>query len=134
MERFIFRAKRKDNGEWVHGQYLSCGGTHTIVNSTMTFIHECENKGYADSWNIDPDTLGQSTGLKDKNGKLIYEHDVVLAWNEKLIVFWHDKNASWGVIGIGMYPKRNSGEVCSNGTPLCGAVSFDCEVIGNIHD
>lgn len=63
--RFLFRAKRKDNGEWVEGCLLKTWGA--------LWIFSIDEKT-ADL--IIPSTICQSTGLKDKNGKLIWENDI----------------------------------------------------------
>lgn len=81
-DRYLFRAKRIDNGEWVEGMPLE------IEGKTMMLIRDDENllrTHYFDEnmWTaeiycaeVDSSTICKCTGLKDKNGNLIWENDV----------------------------------------------------------
>lgn len=113
MREIEFRGKRIDNGEWVHG-YL-------LIYENEAYIFE----------EVDPDTVGQYTGLKDKNGKKIYEGDILSSDLGRPIVVEY-KN--------GAFMLR-----CTYNENVYHDIFFPCdevpqstiswtEVIGNIHD
>lgn len=70
LERHLFKAKRMDNGEWVKGALCETSwGSSFIIKNDPNIV--------PDTIKVDPDTICQCTGLKDKNGKLIFENDIV---------------------------------------------------------
>ena len=89
--RFLCRAKRIDNDEWVHG-FPSCNKDGEIGEIE---VWDGEDITF---YTVDPSTICQCTGLVDKNGKLIFENDVVnclaedccgyIGWNESEAGFY----------------------------------------------
>ena len=87
-DRYLFKGKRIDNGEWVQGYLFDDGFENGRMFVGGLVIEEYHGTA-CDDWSItginfcevDPSTICQCTGLKDKNGKLIWENDVVAYWD-----------------------------------------------------
>ena len=76
-DRYLFKAKRTDNGEWVQGYlvYDNRDKLHRIIMEIQYSTGTCITADNAPR--VDSSTICQCTGLKDKNGKLIWENDII---------------------------------------------------------
>lgn len=89
--RYLFKAKRIDNGEWVQGALLC----HDADAATIFNQHPAD--GSLQGFEVDPSTICQCTDLKDKNGKLIWENDIVNCPNAECCGYigWDESEAGF---------------------------------------
>lgn len=119
-DRYLFRAKRIDNGKWTIGNLIySQDGKNAIAETSAGWL----------IYDVDPSTICQCTGLKDKNGNPIFENDICIIRNGVI-------NEEDGYFRIGweydqaMFELEGTG-LCANFDNIYG---HECEVVGNIFD
>lgn len=123
MRTIKFRGKRVDNGKLVYGYYWSFNDIHFIRSGSN--LHSTD-------YEVHPETVGQFTGLLDKDGKEIYEGDIIKmgynpeCWFSPRVVEFI--NGSWMGRGCRIYTDQDSRDY--KGDPN----QNNWEIIGNIHD
>ena len=136
MREILFKAKRKDNGEWVEGYYRAdpdlnmhfiCGWDYYPSENGL------EREPF--EYEIDSDTLCQYTGLTDKNGKKVWENDLLRYSYDYPGSPWlkvkglSDKDIKYSIGAVFWSDWRGAWAVCGRGTNR-----YRVEVIGNIFD
>ena len=118
MREILFRGKRIDNGEWEYG---GCVSTENEVFLIYNQTHSIDLEPHT----VEKRTIGQYTGLTDRNGKKIFEGDIVSTVDGNYLVFCDD------YAGFHFEIRR---ELTGGYIKLESLSFYECEVIGNIHD
>lgn len=117
QERYLFKAKRTDNGKWIQGylygiwerRYILWGMTNDIPNMVKVY----------------PSTICQCTAMPDKNKKLVFEHDIVWDSDERTFyeIIWNQEDMCWNVKNADGY--KSNFEECYGSTIEVNGNSFD---------
>ena len=133
----LFRGKRADNGEWMEGYYAIIGKRKVIIAYPEMFYDENGKEVYANEIkDVDFETICRYTGLTDRNGRKIFEGDIVNCREKRGAAFWRCKvqwnetRVRFDVITVDCaFPMCLDG--CGRDIPIEGS---DYEVVGNIFD
>lgn len=118
MRQIIFRAHDAEDGGWVYGNY------HRYLNGIEAI---CDTD--ADWYMIDPQTIGQYTGMKDKTGTMIYEGDIIQFGEYTAVINFKSYCFCANTTSLYFLNRNNPAlDVIENEYPN------SIEVIGNIHD
>lgn len=125
-DRYLFKAKRLNNGEWVIGSLIALPTGEYEISNKCNNPPDCDPMWYkvVITHKVDPSTICQCTGLKDENGKLIWENDIVDFLGHKGTVVFE-----CGSFGIGYRKNIDWEEIQANIMRVTGCenILYACE-------
>ena len=129
MREILFRGKRAEDNKWVYGFVVN--GSHSIIG-----VYEDGHCFCFES--VIPETVGQYTGLKDKNGNKIFEGDIVKAIQTEYDEYKENEPFVFSFVGEMIFDDACFGlkakKVIDFYSPMWKEEDVELEVIGNIHD
>jgi hypothetical protein len=124
----LFRGKRVDNGEWVVGWLTRMVAGGAIVWAIQVLKEWDVSGDYIDGYQIDPETVGQFSGLIDKNGNRIFEGDVLInPQQQEGVVVWSSDRSRFELHG----ETKKGNEVYID---MSAGFCKNKQIIGNIHE
>ena len=135
MREIKFRGKRVDNGEWVEGSLVNNVFFHVDTKGAIPYIinpyeyeeYDCMEDIGELAVEVAPETVGQFTGLHDKNGVEVFEGDIV----KSITHFYSELKEIVTVVKFNEVENDRFGEPFTVGYSLLGS---EWEIIGNIHE
>lgn len=137
MRDILFRGKTISTDKWVYGGYAKMDDRHFIIVNQKYNDNTCSWGAY----DVHPETVGEYTGLNDKDNNKIFEDDILLFCDDPVLVYWNPETLSWMAKKAVEYPTHDFPDRNWNRVSL-GWVDAEVaclgymttQVGGNIHD